>query len=357
MEKLASVQVVREVLPVVGISPDGKEFTADSIELVRFQDIAWQCVVRKDDAIKVGDLAIYAMIDTVVKPHAIYDFLRPRGYKIKTAKFLKTTLSQGVCFPMSTLWHFDTRLVLGAFNQGDDVSEIMGVEKDEKPIPSYVGGDIFGPLPAYIPKTAETRIQSAPQALEELRGHPAYVTVKMPGCSGTFYLHDGHFGVCSRKVELKDTASNIFWQMARKFDLEGVLRREWLASGREFALQGEICGPGLPGPHGNLLGLKEYNVFFFNLWEIGKWEYLDWFVLWDFCDRNRLDVVPLEWQTDRFDFTLEELLKEADGFYEGTKNRREGIVVRSLTEMKSFALGGRLSFKVVSNEFLLAGGE
>jgi hypothetical protein len=51
------------------------------------------------------------------------------------------------------------------------------------------------------------------------------------------------------------------------------------------------------------------------------------------------------------------LLALAEGFYPGTKNEREGIVVRPLTDARSKVLGGRLSFKVISNRFLLKGGE
>lgn len=352
--KLASVQVVKEVLPVVGISPEGKEFAADSIELVRFRDIAWQCVVRKDDGIKVGDNAVYIEISVVLPEHSSFEFMRSRKFRVSTAKFLKTTLSQGLCFPLTLLWKFDDKLILGAFNPGDDVSEIVGVTRYEPPVPANIGGDILGAFPAYIPKSDEIRIQSAPGAVDELRGHSAVATVKVDGSSGTFYLHDGHFGVCSRNVELADGERNVFWQMARKFKVEEALRAEFAATGREFALQGEVCGPGIQK---NRLGLREHSIFFYNLYEIGRWEYLDWFALWDFCDRNGLNTVPLEWQTDNFQLRLEELLLMADGYYWGTDNRREGIVVRPLHEMKSFALGGRLSFKVVSNEFLLSGGE
>lgn len=39
--------------------------------------------------------------------------------------------------------------------------------------------------------------------------------------------------------------------------------------------------------------------------------------------------------------------------YAGTKQRKEGIVVRPLVEQGSAVLGGRLSFKVINNDFLL----
>ena len=50
---------------------------------------------------------------------------------------------------------------------------------------------------------------------------------------------------------------------------------------------------------------------------------------------------------------LEHYLTLAQGFYAGTRNRKEGIVVRPLEEQRSATLGGRLSFKVINNDFLL----
>jgi hypothetical protein len=41
----------------------------------------------------------------------------------------------------------------------------------------------------------------------------------------------------------------------------------------------------------------------------------------------------------------------------GTKDEREGIVIRPQTETISTALGERLSLKAVSNRFLLKGGD
>lgn len=51
------------------------------------------------------------------------------------------------------------------------------------------------------------------------------------------------------------------------------------------------------------------------------------------------------------------LLALAEGLYAGTHNEREGIVIRPLTESTSQVLGGRLSFKAISNRFLLKGGD
>ena len=57
---------------------------------------------------------------------------------------------------------------------------------------------------------------------------------------------------------------------------------------------------------------------------------------------------------ESFLYGQEELLKLAEGYYAGTKNEREGIVIRPKRAMHSPTLGGRLSFKAISNRYLLA---
>ena len=54
-----------------------------------------------------------------------------------------------------------------------------------------------------------------------------------------------------------------------------------------------------------------------------------------------------------FDHSLAHYLELAKGRYAGTQSRKEGIVVRPLSTLHSELLRGRLSFKTISNEFLL----
>ena len=63
----------------------------------------------------------------------------------------------------------------------------------------------------------------------------------------------------------------------------------------------------------------------------------------------------IELDGDSFQHTQETLLVLAEGTYPGTRNEREGIVIRPRREMLSAALNGRLSFKVISNRFLFVG--
>ena len=63
--------------------------------------------------------------------------------------------------------------------------------------------------------------------------------------------------------------------------------------------------------------------------------------------------MPVIEEGEKFNHTLESLLTLAEGKYLGTQNEREGIVIRPLQERTSLLLAGRLSFKTISNRFLL----
>ena len=68
------------------------------------------------------------------------------------------------------------------------------------------------------------------------------------------------------------------------------------------------------------------------------------------CIRDR----PIAFSGERFDETVDSLLAKAEGLYPGTKNQREGIVIRPRVAQRSDVLGGsRLSFKAISNRYLL----
>lgn len=66
--KLATIQKIKSLIPIEN---------ADKIVLAEFEDIAWRCIVNKDD-FKVGDYAVYIEIDAVLPDESKYEFLRKR---------------------------------------------------------------------------------------------------------------------------------------------------------------------------------------------------------------------------------------------------------------------------------------
>lgn len=110
MSNLASVQVITDIQPIDG---------ADNIEVAFL--LGWQVVVIKNE-FKIGDKVCYIQIDTVAPELPEYEFLRERKFRVRTIK-LRKCLSQGLIVPLPK----------GNFNEGDDITELMGVKKYEKP--------------------------------------------------------------------------------------------------------------------------------------------------------------------------------------------------------------------------------
>ncbi len=103
----------------------------------------------------------------------------------------------------------------------------------------------------------------------------------------------------------------------------------------------------------NPLGLKEKTLFVFNVFDVREARYLGHDETRQMLARLELPAVDVIELGETFDHSQASLLTLAEGKYPGTNNEREGIVIRSQREMHSLALGGRMSFKAISNRFLL----
>lgn len=330
MRKLASIQKIRSLAPIEG---------ADAIETAAV--LGWQLVVKKGE-FQVGDLCVYCEIDSILPDKPEFEFLKPRGMRIRTIR-LRGQISQGICFPLSIL-------PAGTPVAEDvDVTEMLGVAKWEMPIPASLAGKVKGGFPGFLPKTDETRVQVLQPLLDALAGEPCYIAEKLDGSSATYYLRNGEFGVCSRNLELLEDDTNTLWKVARVFGIEEKLS----ALGGNFALQGEIVGEGI---NGNKLRLRGQTVRFFNLLDIDRYAYLNFQEMSSVLDRLDLPMVPV---LDRHFALVNDIPKLV-----ALATRRsavspdvwaEGIVIRPFKEQRFE--GERVSFKVINPEFLLKFGE
>ena len=327
--KLVSIQRVDSVEPIAG---------ADRIMKARV--MGWDVVVKKGE-LADGDLCVFFEIDSVLpagQPWA--EFMRPRGFRVKTAR-LRGVLSQGLALPVGVL-------PAGAPVPpvGTDVRDLLGVTLYAPVLPDT--REIAGPFPGQVPKTDEIRLQSALGVLDELRGRDFVVTTKLDGSSATFFRPlEGDLVACSRNWALVPGANHV-WRLAEKYQLARTLPPG-------FAIQGEACGPGIQK---NRLGLPELDLFVFSVHDTRRGRFLGHREMVAFCAELGVKTVPVEHVIEgqvaaTFEHSLERYLQLAQGLYPGTRNRKEGIVVRPLVEAPSATLGGRLSFKVINNEFLL----
>ena len=331
MRKLASVQV----LSGKGLIPG-----ADLIE--RVDVLGWSCVAKKGD-FKAGDMAVYVEVDAFLPVKPEYEFLRKscyrklsngeEGFRIKTIR-LRGQLSQGLVLPVPP--------TLAGLPVGSDVSATLSITKYEPPVPACLAGQVVGNFPGYIPKTDEIRVQSAPKVLSEFQCKDVYISTKMDGASMTVFKRGGYVGVCSRNLELKETEGNSLWQVATRYKLRETLPNN-------LAVQMEVVGPGIQK---NPLNLKEVDAYVFNVFDITAGKYLDYAAALDIVTTLGLKFVPVEY-TGPFSFALGDLLEKAKGKYPGTSSNKEGIVIRPLIETRSEVLKGRLSIKVINNDYLL----
>lgn len=325
MRTLATIQRIRELAPI----PE-----ADAIQ--RATVLGWQLVVKKGE-FQVGDLAVYCEIDSLLPDRPEFEFLRPRGMRIRTVR-LRGQVSQGICFPLSFLPPGTPH------EEGLDVTEILGVTLYEPPIPASLAGEAKGFFPGFIPKTDETRVQVLQEVLDQYVGTPCYITEKLDGTSATFFVKDGTFGVCSRNLELLDTPGSAHWQVAKEMDIEAKLR----SLGGNFSLQGELVGEGIQG---NKYKLKGKTVFFFNLFDISAYQYLNFVDFTSTLDRLGLPMVPILDTDYALSNDIDTLVRLSVGKSALYAVEREGIVIRPLEEKTSSV--GRVSFKSISPEFLL----
>lgn len=332
--KLASIQVVDSLAPITG---------ADAI--VKATVLGWAVVVKKGE-FQPGDRCIYCEIDSVLPERPEFEFLRPRHFRIRTAR-LRGQVSQGICFPLSILPGAESLPV------GEDVTGRLGVTKYEPPIPVDLAGDAIGRLPGDLPKTDEPRIQSVPGVLARHAGEDFVTTEKLDGTSLTAYWRHGHFGVCSRNFELRETPESTHWQAARALGLEEKLAVLVNLLGGEAAIQAELCGPRIQG---NKLRLDRYRCFVFNLIDPRKRAFVPTLEAMPLLTDEGFDTVPLVLERQPLPPTVDELVRLATRKSKLADTWAEGLVFRAVAEGRDEEIG-RLSFKVINPEFLLEHGE
>lgn len=330
--KLASIQTILSLSPIAG---------ADAILLAKV--LGWELVVKKTE-FQVNDRCVYFEIDSVLPIAQWNDHLRKEPNKplrIKTIR-LRGQLSQGLAMPLSII-------PTGEYEVGQDVTELVGVTKYEPVVPAELTGKVKGTRPSWIPKTDESRLQSFPDALSELVSSDIVIgTMKMDGSSITSYIKDGVFGVTSRNMELLETENNAYWKAVRESNIEEKMRKYF--ENRNIAAQGELCGNSIQG---NRMGEKKLVIYFYNLYDIDKCEYLSDETLSNFTSAYDLKRVPVVFDGKLPDnTTANDLLEKANNLNYSNGTPAEGIVWRPSTETHSNVLNGRLSIKTISNKYL-----
>lgn len=352
MSNLASAQRIVAIDPIPG---------ADMI--VKAVVLGWEIVIKKDE-FKVGDLAAYIQIDTVVPETEQFEFLRERQFRVRTIK-LRKQISQGLIVPLppGNYW-----------NEGDDLTEALGVRKYEK------GGEVPGVQPRkpkvwykrwwytikfnylvkvfpnlntfnrnrfpthLVPITDEERIQNIPGVLERYKGKIFYYTEKLDGSSITI-IHErrwngkSKYRVCSRRFELFNTKNEwhqVFFSTGFEKHIQALVAH---FKTPRIIVQGEFIG----APQGNRYKLPANEIRLFNIYVNGKR-----LLPGDFhaaCIDLDIPCCP-RLGAQNLNLDLPGILAGAEGkSVLNPATEREGLVFRCAED--------GLSFKVISNKYLL----
>ena len=375
---LAYIQHVTNIRPIDG---------ADNIEQCNV--LGWNLICKKGE-FHEGDPCVYIEIDSKVPEREEFEFLRAKGFKVKTMKLGKfNCISQGLAMPQSAFKE------LAGLSEGTDVTDILGIKYSVQEDNARKGnGDpnakyksmaarhqkifkkkwarwmmrrswgrkvmffFFGKkkdnprgFPIFVSKTDEERVENQPWRIGD--GKTYLATEKLDGTSCTYALerkgrNKFEFYVCSRNVRQQDEKQecyhdhNIYWDLAFKYNIEQHLK-DFL---NQFPQLKWVCiqGEGVGSVQGNPLKLTEDDLYVFNFKEsqTGRWSSMagagqvrEWGMKW----------VPILGEVQMPD-TMEELKVLATGkSMVNPEVMREGIVYRSLD--------GSDSFKNVSREYLL----
>lgn len=357
MRKLATIARIENLEPI----PNADRILKATVR-------GWECVVSKSDNFNVGDKVIFVEVDSILPPRPEFAFMKDRKYRVRTIK-LRKQISQGLVLPLSYL--------RGSYHEiGDDVTKELGITKydpqaeaETKLIKQSVSYPRFlrflmkyrwfrkllakfkttnASFPVDIcNKTDEERVQNLPNQYGKWHKDNVkfYMTEKLDGCSATYFLNEGKFGVCSRNVWLRKEDDSPYWEVARRFGLKDCLRDiAKTYNANKVVIQGEIIGKSIQG---NKYHVSGYDFFVYNVIiddlriEQDKASFI--------CKKLGLNNVPVLTNDFMLPPTIHDIVEKARGKSLLYDIDREGIVVRNYRE--------DISFKVINPDFLLKNNE
>ena len=373
MRKLVTIRKIKQLLPI------------ENADLICIAVIdGWQVIVKKSE-FQVGDDCLFFEIDSFIPAtDERFAFLKKtttfegkEGYRLKTMK-MKGVISQGLALPLRMFGEVLDRITLSTSVPSEDFSKVLGVIKYDVAIqdfsqrPGLKAGKPRGSFPSFIPKTDQERIQNLTSYFETMKDEEFEETLKLDGSSMTCYkikkepsfwdkvkswfglkTPSYHFGVCSRNLELKRTASESqtfnnngkesvydqsdFWTMAIKADIENKLPEG-------YAVQGELIGPKIQANHEKVSTL-EYYVF--DVFDINSGAYLLPFERREFCEKYNIPHVPVVSKSIKIfeKMDLAELLQHVEGESMNPGTISEGRVYKHTSKP--------ITFKAISNKYLL----
>jgi len=378
MRELARIVRIDGIRPIEG---------ADAIEAAQVG--GWTVVIKKGEFVP-GDRAVYLEIDSFLpEGNPAWQFLIDKsarifngvnGHVLRTVR-LRGQCSQGLLLSLDAVAAglalddvpdglassdalTQSRMVLQGMPIGWNLTDALGVQKYEPPIPAEIAGEVRGLFPSRVPKTDQERIQNLAAEIQGWldRGLTWEVTEKLEGSSVTWAWLDEDLHVCSRNLDLRESESNTLWRLAQEHDIARKIK-DFVGKGN-LALQGEIVGTGVQG---NIYKLSGQRFYLYDVYDVDQGRYL--------CANERsavaqalglnhvpvlhlgfslADLMPVSAPTSSsggadassVETIMQGLLRMADGESALKPGQlREGLVFKAIQE--------NISFKVISNKYLL----
>lgn len=359
---------------------------ADALELGNIGDPnGWQVVCRKG-LYKTGDLIAYigenAIVpEWVLKKYGFWDeeagkglLAGPKGDRVKMVK-LRGEPSLGICIPVvkgpnGHIVKLHDGIVV--VDEGQDISEWLGVTKYQPPIPTQLAGEVFNASTLVGVNYDIEDIKNYPHVLQD--GEEVQMTVKLHGTNCSIvWLHPnvivnqslanqvnldewikvvadngeligfmaiGSKGLSAQGLFFKDNeanANNVYLKAAKPH-LVNIARLLLDQQVQCATFVGEVFGKNIqPGYD---YGQTEISLRVFDVYNgfRGQGRYLDDDQLDQVCSESKVERVPLVYRGP-FSYAIMDKLANDPETEFNCKHIREGVIVKPVKERRDPVLG------------------
>lgn len=322
MRKLASVQIVHDIVPIKG---------ADKIELAKVE--GFQAVIKKGE-FHVGDKCIYIETDSICPDTKQFEFLG-KNKRIRLMK-LRGVISQGLVLPYT-----------GDEPVGTDLTKQLGITKFELQDTTFNCSAKRGEFPVDIPKSDEIRAQNILDVLKEYKGTTCTYTEKLDGTSTTVYMESDGLHIASRNQDVQDSDTSTYWNTVKESNIPKLLEKY-----PRLCVQGELIGTGVQK---NPYKLTTHKIYVFNIYNRDTNTYYTQKELENICNKFNIDTCPYLGTMIVTD-DIDKLVVLSIGTSKIANTPREGIVCRPETNVEDYEhgfAGNRLSFKIINPQYVL----